>query len=236
MSSQDDSQDPGREPENEETPASDETGGPPGEPAHEASLPPEILAADIGPSRKRKKEKKPSGLGGLIFLLVLILVGGAGAGGFYLYQEQVKFKKELFARISQLEARLNALDTEADLTRKNKENLDVLNQDLQQFKTEIAATLKAHQNSLATLDEDVLRLKEKLTEGEAPAPPASEIGEPGLLLLPGSSESRDEDLPPSDSQKEPSEKDASGEKSKPFLDWMENFFAAIWNWFAGLFK
>jgi hypothetical protein len=32
------------------------------------------------------------------------------------------------------------------------------------------------------------------------------------------------------------EEDDSSHESQKFVEWMENFFAAIWNWFAGLFS
>ena len=129
------------------------------------------------------------------------------------------------------------MDTEAEQTRKNQQTLEALNQDLQQHKTDISATLKAHQNSLSTLDEDVLRLKEKVAEKTGapvtPAPMIEGISEvPGMLTVPSPPETRDEDLPDTESQEEGQPED----ESKEFLDWMENFFSAIWDWFAGLFK
>lgn len=206
------------------------------EAAAEAPLPPATLPPELAPSRKDKKEKKSFGLGGLIFLLALVIAGGAGAGGFYLYQEQTQFQNETLARISELEGQLNALDTEAEQTRKNQQTLEALNQDLQQHKTDISATLKSHQNSLSTLDEDVLRLKEKVAEKTGapmmPAPMMEGISEvPGMLTVPSPPETRDEDIPDTESQEE-----GQPDESKEFLDWMENFFSAIWDWFAGLFK
>lgn len=215
-------------------PASEETPPPPlPEAAPEAPLPAETLPPELAPSRKGKKEKKSFGLGGLIFLLVLIIAGGAGAGGFYLYQEQTQFQNEMLARISELEDQLDTLDTEADQTRKNQQALDSLNQDLQQHKTDISGILKAHQNSLSTLDEDVLRLKEKVAEKtEAPITPSPMLDVLGLPAVPSPPETRDEDL----ADAEPQEEGQPGDESKEFLNWMENFFSAIWDWFAGLFK
>ncbi len=203
----------------------------------EAALSQETLPPALSPARKSEKAKKFSGMGGTLLLLALLITGGAGAGGFYLYQEQIQFQNETLARISQLEAQLSALDTEADQTRQNQQLLDSLSQDLQQHKTDIDATLTAHQNSLATLDEDVLRLKEKVAAQAPPAPVIEGLAEaPGLPTVPPPGETRDKDLPESKLQEEPSQKTQPEDQSKPFLDWMENFFAAIWDWFAGLFS
>ena len=201
------------------------------------SLPEESLPPALALSPKRKKEKKSSGVWGILLFFLLIVAGGVGAGGFYLYQEQMKFHNETLAKLAQLEAQLNALDTEAGQTRQNKQSLDALNQDLQQFKADMDTTLKTHQNSLATLDEDVMRLKEKVEPPiEAPPVPPSLIDgidtEPGLVpgeILP---ESQDEEAP----EDTGTEEEDSSQESQKFVEWMENFFAAIWNWFAGLFS
>jgi TolA-binding protein len=198
---------------------------------------PEVTPPALAPSLKPKKEKKSSNLWGVIIFFFLIIAGGIGAGGFYLYQEQMKFRNETLAKLSQLEGQLNALDTEADQARQNKQSLDTLNQELQQFKTEMDTTLKTHQSSLATLDEDVMRLKEKV-ETPVEATPASplikdEVGTqpesiPGELFP----ESTDEEI----SEGTEAEEDDPDHESQKFVEWMENFFAAIWNWFAGLFS
>jgi len=220
----------------ENTPVPEEAAPTPEE-TPEAALSQETPPPAPSPARTSKKEKKFFGMGGTLLLLALLITGGAGAGGFYLYQEQIQFQNETLARISQLEAQLGALDTEADQTRQNQQLLDTLNQDLQQHKMDIDATLKAHQNSLATLDEDVLRLKDKVAAPALPAPVIEGIAEaPGLPTVPPPPESRDKDLPESQPQEEPSQKTQPEDQSKPFLDWMENFFAAIWDWFAGLFS
>lgn len=220
----------------ENTPVPEEAAPTPEE-TPEAALSQETPPPAPSPASTSKKEKKFFGMGGTLLLLALLITGGAGAGGFYLYQEQIQFQNETLARISQLEAQLGALDTEADQTRQNQQLLDTLNQDLQQHKMDIDATLKAHQNSLATLDEDVLRLKEKVATPALPAPVIEGIAEtPGLPTVPPPPETRDKDLPEFKSQEEPSQKTQPEDQSKPFLDWMENFFAAIWDWFAGLFS
>ena len=121
------------------------------------SLPPALTSPP-----KPKKERKYSGLWGILFFFFLIIAGSIGAGGYYLYQEQMKFQNETLAKLSQLEGQLSALDTEADQARQNQQSIDTLSQELQQFKTEMDTTLKSHQSSLSTLDEDVMRLKEKL--------------------------------------------------------------------------
>ena len=190
----------------------------------------------LAPSHKSKKEKKSSNLWGVIIFFFLIIAAGVGAGGFYLYQEQMKFQNETLAKLTQLETQLNALDTEADQARQNKQSLDTLNQELQQFKTEMDTTLKAHQSSLATLDEDVMRLKEK-TETPVETPLASSPVKDEISVqtepLPG-------ELFPESPKEEASKDTELGEdpdhKSQKFVEWMENFFAAIWNWFAGLFS
>ncbi len=207
------------------------------EPEQKPVVHPDPPPRTFGISRKPKKEKKSSGLWGILFFFLLIVAGGVAGGGYYLYQEQIKFQNEARAKFSQQDADLNALDTEADLTRQNQQSIDALNQDLKQFKIDMTATLKAHQNSLTTLDEDVLRLKEKVGEKtEAPPVPPSLID--GIDTTPGSvpgeapPESPDEELPEGGLTGE----DEPTDESQRFVDWMENFFAAIWNWLAGLFS
>lgn len=137
--------------------------------APEVIPPKESIPPALATSLKPKQEKKSSGLWGVVVLFLLIIAGGIGAGGYYLYQEQMKLQNQNLAKFAQLESQLNALDTEADQARQNKQSLDALNQELQQFKTEMDTTLKSHQNSLSTLDEDVMRLKEKvISPVEAP--------------------------------------------------------------------
>lgn len=237
MASKEDNPSPDMDaPAPENTPVPEEAAPTPEE-TPEAALSQETPPPAPSPASTSKKEKKFFGMGGTLLLLALLITGGAGAGGFYLYQEQIQFQNETLARISQLEAQLGALDTEADQTRQNQQLLDTLNQDLQQHKMDIDTTLKAHQNSLATLDEDVLRLKEKVATPALPAPVIEGIAEtPGLPTVPPPPETRDKDLPEFKSQEEPSQKTQPEDQSKPFLDWMENFFAAIWDWFAGLFS
>jgi TolA-binding protein len=203
----------------------------------EVVSPKESLPPALTPSPKPKKEKKSSGIWGILLLFLLIIAGGIGGGGYYLYQEQMKFQNETLANLSQLEAQLNALDTEADQTRQNKQSIDTLNQDIQQFKTEMDTTLKSHQNSLATLDEDVMRLKEKVApSAEAPPelPTSTEGTEPETELVPGGLFPEDQEEATPESTE--AEEDSSDQESQKFVEWMENFFAAIWNWFAGLFK
>ena len=199
--------------------------------------PKESIPPALTPSLKTKQEKKSSGLLGVVVFLFLIIAGGLGAGGYYLYQEQMKLHNQNLAKLSQLEAQLSALDTEADLTRQNKQSLDNLNQELQQFKIEMDSTLKAHQSSLSTLDEDVMRLKEKVAvPAQTPSAQPLTPEETGTKVepLPGEvlPEIRDEESSPSVEAEESDPK----QESQKFVEWMENFFAAIWNWFAGLFK
>ena len=211
-------------------------------PAEKAEIipPEESLPPTLAPS-KPKKEKQSSGPWGILFFFFLIIAGGIGAGGYYLYQEQMKFQNETFAKLSQLEAQLSALDTEADQARQNKQSIDTLNQGLEQFRTEMDTTLKAHQNSLSTLDEDVMRLKEKVNApAGTPAATPSIINEPGtetnpipLLGEPAPGISERESIPLENTEVE--EEDPNHESQK-FVEWMENFFSAIWNWFAGLFS
>jgi hypothetical protein len=200
----------------------------------EVVLPEETFPPALSPSQKSKREKKSSGLWGILVLFFLIIAGGMGAGGYYLYQEQIKFQNETFAKFSQLQTQLSALDTEADQARQNKQSIDSLNQDLQKFKTELDTTLKSHQSALSTLDEDVMRLKEKSAPpgGTPPATPSiiqnmntQAEPEPGELFP---------DEPNEEVLGNTEEGDSSHESQK-FIEWMENFFAAIWNWFSGLF-
>lgn len=221
--------------EENQNPAPEDTAQP--EPEQQPVVHPDPPPRTFGLSRKPKKEKKSSGLWGVLFFFLLIVAGGVAGGGYYLYQEQIKFQNETLAKFSQQEADLTALDTEADLTRQNQQSIDALNQDLKQFKTHMTATLKAHQNSLTTLDEDVLRIKEKFEKKtEAPPVPASLIEGVDLTPAPipeeAPPESPDQDLPADD----PIEEDESDDETQRFMDWMGNFFSAIWNWFAGLFS
>ncbi len=170
-----------------------------------------------------------------MFFSLLIIAGGIGAGGYYLYQEQMKFQNETLAKLSQLEGQLSALDTEADQTRQNQQSLDTLNQELQQFKTEMDTTLKSHQSSLSTLDEDVMRLKEKVESPvETPPTQPSIIDETGTEAGPG--ELLPEIVDEGTSEDIEAEEEDPNQESQKFVEWMENFFAAIWNWFAGLFS
>lgn len=240
MASEEDNPSPDKDaPAPENAPAPEEAAPVPSE-ATEAPLSSETLPPAFSNSRKSEKEKKSFGMGGMLLLLAVLLIGGAGAGGFYLYQEQIKFQNETLARVSQLETQLSELDTEADQTRQNKLSLDTLNQELQQHKTDMDVTLKAHQSSLTTLDEDVLRLTEKIAAEASqtlPAPVVEGIdGTPGLPISPPTPETRDNDRPESELQEDLPEQSTSQDDSKPFLDWMENFFGAIWDWFAGLFN
>lgn len=195
------------------------------------SLPPALTSP-----HKPKKERKYSGLWGILFFFFLIIAGSIGAGGYYLYQEQMKFQNETLAKLSQLEGQLGALDTEADQTRQNQQSIDTLSQGLQQFKTEMDTTLKSHQSSLSTLDEDVMRLKEKLESPvEAPPTQPSIINEAGTEAGPVPGELLPEIIDEGTSGDIEAEEDPDQESQK-FVEWMENFFAAIWNWFAGLFS
>lgn len=208
-------------------------------PAEEPEVipPEESFPPALTPSSKPKEGKKSSGLWGIIFFFFLIIAGGIGAGGYYLYQEQMKFRNETLAKISQLESQLNALDTEADQTRQNQQSIDTLNQELQQFKTEMGATLKAHQNSLSTLDEDVMRLKEKAVPlAEAPAVSPSITDEIGTEAGPVPGELFTENQDEEAIEDSDTEEDGSSQESQKFVEWMENFFAAIWNWFTSLFS
>lgn len=201
----------------------------------EVVLPEETFPPALSPSPKSKSEKKSSGLWGILLFFFLILAGGIGAGGYYLYQEQIKFQNETFAKFSQLESQLSALDTEADQARQNKQSIDTLNQDLQKFKTELDTTLKSHQSALATLDEDVMRLKEKtVPPAETPPAPPTIIEDMNTEAGPGPGELFPDDL--NEEVLENAEEDGSSHESQKFIEWMENFFAAIWNWFAGLFN
>lgn len=201
--------------------------------------PKEPIPPALAPSLKPRKETQSSGLWGILFVFFLIIAGGVGAGGYYLYQEQMKLHNQNLAKLAQLEAQLNALDTEADQARQNKQSIDTLNQELQRFKTEMENTLKSHQNSLSTLDEDVMRLKEKVKSplqapAESSASSEDTSGQPEPVpgeLFPESPV--DETLPQEDVE---TEKDDAKHESQKFVEWMENFLRAIWNWFAGLFS
>ena len=201
----------------------------------EVVLPEETFPPALSPSLKPRREKKSSSLWGVLLFFFLIIAGGIGAGGYFLYQEQVKFQNETFAKFSQLETQLSALDTEADQTRQNKQSINTLNQDLQKFKTELDSTLKSHQRALATLDEDVMRLKEKtVAPAGTPPAPTSIIENMDTEVGPGPGELFPDE--PNEEVLENAEEDGSNHESQKFIEWMENFFAAIWSWFAGLFN
>lgn len=213
--------------------APDEAKRPAEEP--EVVLPKESFPPALSPSLKPKEKKKSSGLWGILFFFFLIIAGGIGAGGYYLYQEQMKFQNETFAKFSQLESQLSALDTEADQARQNQQSIDTLNQDLQQFKTELDTTLKSHQRALATLDEDVMRLKEKAAPS-AEASPVPPSGTSEIDTEAGPVELFPEDPNEKTLEDTEAEEDDSSHESQKFVEWMENFFAAIWKWFTGLFS
>ena len=201
----------------------------------EVVLPEETFPPALSPSLKPKHEKKSSGLWGVLFFFFLIIAGGIGAGGYFLYQEQIKFQNETFAKFSQLETQLSALDTEADQARQNKQSIDTLNQDLQKFKTELDSTLKSHQSALSTLDEDVMRLKEKtVAPAETSPTPPSIIEDMKTEAGPGPGELFPNE--PNEEVLENAEEGDSSHESQKFIEWMENFFAAIWNWISGLFN
>ena len=203
----------------------------------EVVLPEESFPPALAPSLKPKKEKKSSGIWGILFFFLLIIAGSIGAGGYYMYQEQMKFQNETFAKLSQLEFQLSELDTEADQARQNKQSIDTLSQEVQQFKTEIDVVLKSHQNALTTLDEDMMRLKEKATlPVEVPLVPSSSTNEVDIETGPvpgGLFQDSQDEAPLNDFE---DEEDDSNQESQKFIAWMENFFNAIWNWFSGLFK
>jgi hypothetical protein len=207
--------------------------------APEVIPPKESIPPALATSLKPEKQKKASGLWGILFFFLLIIAGGIGAGGYYLYQEQMKLQNQNLAKFAQLEAQLNELDTEADQARQNKQSIDALNQELQQFKTEMDTTLKSHQNSLSTLDEDVMRLKEKVkspVEVPAASPSITDNMSAQPEPLPGElfPESPDEEtLSLEDTE---TEEDDPKHESQKFVEWMENFFRAIWNWLASLFN
>ncbi|NIQ02129.1 MAG: hypothetical protein GWM98_18415 [Nitrospinaceae bacterium] len=221
-----------------------------------ADLTPEADPADIPPespepspeykdeySPARAQPRKSSSNFLMMLVLLLLVLCGVGGGGFYLYQEQIIFQDEVHARLTQLETQLNTLDTEAEQTRKNLANLQTLNQELQQFKTEISATLQSHQNALSTLDEDVLRLKEKIGAGPAApktSPETAGKALPAEEILPGEvvPQPTEEPVLP---EAEPAEESPQGE-SEEFVQWMEDaiggffkaigdFFVSIWDWF-----
>ncbi len=199
--------------------------------------PQESLPSALAPSLKPKKEKQSSSLWGILFFFFLIVAGSIGAGGYYLYQEQMKFQNETIAKFSQLESQLSALDTEADQARQNQQSIDTLNQELQQFKTEMDTILKSHQNSLTTLDEDVMRLKDKaLSPVETPPAPLSTIEGIDTEAGPAPGELFPENQGDGALEDTEVEEDDSSQESQKFVEWMENFFAAIWSWLSGLFN
>ncbi len=191
----------------------------------------------LAPTPKPKQDKQSINLWVILLLFLLIIAGGVGAGGYYLYQEQMKSQNETLAKFSQLEGQLSTLDTEADQTRQNKQSIDTLKQELQQFKTEMDTTLKAHQSSLATLDEDVMRLKDKV-EPPVETPPAPSAILEGIDIEPGKEPGVLTPDSPDEETLEDSEakKDDPEQESQKFVEWIENFFRAIWNWIAGLFS
>ncbi|MDH5762055.1 MAG: hypothetical protein OEZ51_03645 [Nitrospinota bacterium] len=238
MATEEEKPDSGNTPEEEESTPVDSSVTPEESfPVDPPVIPEESLSPALSPSPKSKREKKSSGAWGIVVFFFLVIAGGVGAGGYYLYQEQLKFQNETRAKIAQLEAQLSALDTEADQTRQNKQSLDALNRNLQQFKSDMDATLKTHQNSLATLDEDVMRLKEKV-ENKAQLPPVPPslidgIDPPTLAPLESPApEQAENDLLDDLEAEEGKQK----QESQKFIEWMENFFAAIWNWITGLFN
>ena len=131
----------------------------------------------------------------------------------------------------------DGVQAEADQARQNKQSIDTLSQEVQQFKTELDIVLKSHQNALTTLDEDMMRLKEKAAiPVEVPPVPYSSTNEADFETgpVPGGLFPDSQDEAPLNDLED--EEDDSNQESQKFIAWMENFFNAIWNWFSGLFN
>jgi hypothetical protein len=97
-------------------------------------------------------------------------------------------------------------------------------------------TLKTHQSSLATLDEDVMRLKEKV-ETPVEAAPESTPAQDEVSPKPEPTPSEPfPETPKAETLENTESEEGPKQESQKFVEWMENFFSAIWKWFAGLFS
>ena len=95
-------------------------------------------------------------------LLLVLVLGTVGGGGYWIYGEQKKLHLEVEAGFNQITSRLNTLEADLQGLQKSQQRVEASSQSIEAYKSEVAQTFQAQQNSLSTLDEDVLRLKESL--------------------------------------------------------------------------
>jgi len=134
---------------------------------------PENLAAKPGGPEPAPASK--SSFSFIPLLLILVLAAGGGGGGYWVYEEQKKLHQEVQAGFNQMASRLDTVEADMQRLQNNQQELETFNRSLQGHQSEVAEAFQSHQNSLSTLDEDVIRLKEelnRLAESQAAQPAA----------------------------------------------------------------
>jgi len=127
--------------------------------ASEDLSPPENLATNPAGPDSPPTPSKSFSLTPLLLILVLAAVGG---GGYWIYGEQKNLRQEVQAGFNQMTSRLDTVEADLQRLQQNQQQLATFNSSLQGHQSEVAETFKSHQNSLSSLDEDVIRLTEEL--------------------------------------------------------------------------
>lgn len=127
--------------------------------ASEDLSPPENLATNPAGPDSPPTPRKSFPLTPLLLILVLAAVGG---GGYWIHGEQKNLRQEVQAGFNQMTSRLDTVEADLQRLQQNQQQLATFNSSLQGHQSEVAETFKSHQNSLSTLDEDVIRLTEEL--------------------------------------------------------------------------
>ena len=129
------------------------------ESAPEESPPAENLA-----TKTAWPESSPAAKSSFSFmpLLLILVLGAAGGGSFWIYEGQKKLHQEVQAGFNQMTSRLDNVEADMQRLQKNQQQLETSSRAFQAHQSEVAETFKSHENSMSTLDEDVVRLKEEL--------------------------------------------------------------------------
>ncbi|TDJ59077.1 MAG: hypothetical protein E2O41_04925 [Nitrospina sp.] len=127
--------------------------------ASEDLSPPENLATNPAGPDSPPTPRKSFSLAPLLLILVLATVGG---GAYWIHGEQKNLRQEVQVGFNQMTSRLDTVEADLQRLQQNQQQLATFNSSLQGHQSEVAETFKSHQNSLSTLDEDVIRLTEEL--------------------------------------------------------------------------
>ena len=95
-------------------------------------------------------------------LLLILVLAAVGGGGYWIHKEQTKLHQEVQTGFNQMASRLDTVEADMQRLQNNQQQLATFNRSLQDYQSEAAETFQSQQNSLSTLDEDVIRLKEEL--------------------------------------------------------------------------